>query len=63
MYFNVTLGLIFQNWVTFTAAVDSNSCLTPGQKLNYLHAQLQGDAELIAVSHCVTISMYIVLHC
>ena len=34
-------------WDSFTAGVDSNSCLTPGQKLNYLRTQLQGDAARV----------------
>ena len=37
-------------WDSFSAAMDSNPCLTENsgiQKFNYLHAQLQGDASRI----------------
>jgi len=34
-------------WDAFTAAVDSNPSLTPGQKMNYLRAQLEGDAARV----------------
>ena len=34
-------------WDSFSAAVDSNPCLTGIQKLNYLRAQLQGDASRV----------------
>lgn len=51
-------------WDSFTAGVDSNPCLTPGQKLNYLRSQLQGDAARVIggfplcdknYEHCVTL--------
>ena len=31
-------------WDSFEAPVNSNPCLTGAQKLNYLRAQLNGDA-------------------
>lgn len=34
-------------WDSFTAAVESNPGLTPVQKLNYLRAQLHGDAAWV----------------
>ena len=51
-------------WDSFTAAVHSNPCLTPVQKLNYLRAQLHGDAARVIgdfplsdsnYPHCVTL--------
>ena len=42
-------------WASFSAAVDSNPCLTGVQKFNYLRTQLKGlHPVLLVASHCLT---------
>ena len=45
-------------WDCFEAAVHSNTCLTGVQKLNYLRAQLQGDAAKVVAGFPLTNANY-----
>ena len=46
-------------WDSFDAAVHSNASLTVVQKLNYLRAQLQGDAARVVTGFLLTDNNYV----